>query len=48
MGPPVVFLASAEARGVTGERIVATEFGQWLAAFRDTRDGRSGQLNKAK
>jgi NAD(P)-dependent dehydrogenase (short-subunit alcohol dehydrogenase family) len=48
MGPPVVFLASAEARGVTGERIVATEFGQWLAAFRGTRDGRSGQLNKAK
>jgi len=34
MGPPVVFLASSEARGVTGERIVATEFGQWLAAFR--------------
>jgi NAD(P)-dependent dehydrogenase (short-subunit alcohol dehydrogenase family) len=34
MGPPVTFLASSEARGVTGERIVATEFGQWLAAFR--------------
>ncbi len=34
MGPPAVFLASAEAGGVTGERIVATEFGDWLAAFR--------------
>ena len=34
MGPPAVFLACAEAAGVTGERIVATEFGSWLAAFR--------------
>ncbi len=33
MGPPAVFLASAEAEGVTGERIVATEFESWLAAF---------------
>ncbi|HEX3713896.1 MAG TPA: SDR family oxidoreductase, partial [Trebonia sp.] len=32
MGPPVVWLASAEAAGVTGERIVAAEFGQWLAS----------------
>ncbi len=32
MGPPVVWLASAEAAGVTGERIVATEWDQWLAA----------------
>ena len=31
MGPPVVWLASAAAAGVTGERIVATEFGQWLS-----------------
>jgi gluconate 5-dehydrogenase len=31
MGPPIVWLASAGAAGVTGERIVATEFGQWLA-----------------
>jgi gluconate 5-dehydrogenase len=30
MGPPVAWLASAEAAGVTDERIVATEFGQWL------------------
>ena len=30
MGPPVVWLASAAAAGVTGERIVATEFTQWL------------------
>jgi gluconate 5-dehydrogenase len=31
MGPPIVWLASAGAAGVTDERIVATEFGQWLA-----------------
>ncbi|MHB1890071.1 MAG: SDR family NAD(P)-dependent oxidoreductase [Acidimicrobiales bacterium] len=34
MGPPVVFLASSEATGVTGERIVAKDFDAWLAAFR--------------
>ncbi|MGA2929334.1 MAG: SDR family oxidoreductase [Solirubrobacteraceae bacterium] len=34
MGPPIVFLASAEADGVTGERIVAREWDQWLARFR--------------
>jgi gluconate 5-dehydrogenase len=34
MGPPVVFLASAEAAGVTGERIVATDFERWLEGFR--------------
>jgi gluconate 5-dehydrogenase len=27
MGPPIVWLASAEAAGVHDERIVATEFG---------------------
>jgi gluconate 5-dehydrogenase len=31
MGPPVAWLASAEAAGVNDERIVATEFGQWLS-----------------
>ena len=30
MAPPIAWLASAEASGVTGERIVATEFEQWL------------------
>ncbi len=30
MGPPIVWLASAEAAGVHDERIVAAEFGQWL------------------
>jgi NAD(P)-dependent dehydrogenase (short-subunit alcohol dehydrogenase family) len=30
MGPPIVWLASAEARGVHGERIIATEFEEWL------------------
>ncbi len=34
MGPPAVFLASAEAAGLTGERIVARDFGSWLASFR--------------
>jgi hypothetical protein len=29
-----VFLASAEAEGVTGERIVAKDFDAWLADFR--------------
>ena len=32
MGPPIVWLASAEAAGVHDERIAATEFDQWLAA----------------
>ena len=32
MGPPIVWLASAEAAGVTDERIVATEFKEWLAS----------------
>jgi NAD(P)-dependent dehydrogenase (short-subunit alcohol dehydrogenase family) len=30
MGPPVVWLASAEAGGVHDERLVATQFGDWL------------------
>jgi gluconate 5-dehydrogenase len=34
MGPPIAWLASAEASGVTGERIVATEFEQWLGDWR--------------
>ncbi len=34
MGPPAVFLASPEAEGVTGERIVAKDFDAWLADFR--------------
>jgi gluconate 5-dehydrogenase len=33
MGPPVVFLASPEAAGITGERIVAKDFDLWLADF---------------
>ena len=31
MGPPIVWLASASANGVHDERIVASEFEQWLA-----------------
>jgi NAD(P)-dependent dehydrogenase (short-subunit alcohol dehydrogenase family) len=32
MGPPIVWLCSDRAAGVSGERIVAAEFGEWLAA----------------
>lgn len=32
MGPPIVWLASAEAHAVHDQRILATEFEQWLAA----------------
>jgi NAD(P)-dependent dehydrogenase (short-subunit alcohol dehydrogenase family) len=35
MGPPIVWLASEASSGVHDERIVASEFAQWLAA----RDG---------
>jgi gluconate 5-dehydrogenase len=31
MGPPIVWLASGQAEGVTDERIVAAEFDQWLS-----------------
>ncbi len=34
MGPPAVFLASVEAAGLTGARIVAKDFDAWLSAFR--------------
>jgi NAD(P)-dependent dehydrogenase (short-subunit alcohol dehydrogenase family) len=34
MGPPIVWLASAAASGVRDERIVATEFEEWLAGRR--------------
>jgi NAD(P)-dependent dehydrogenase (short-subunit alcohol dehydrogenase family) len=34
MGPPIAWLASAAASGVHDERIVATEFEQWLANTR--------------
>ena len=34
MGPPIVWLASDEAAGVHDERIVATEFQDWLAGRR--------------
>jgi len=37
MGPPIVWLASAEASGVRDERIVAAEFGQWLEARKPAR-----------
>jgi len=32
MAPPIVWLASPDAAGIHGERIVATEFEAWLAA----------------
>jgi NAD(P)-dependent dehydrogenase (short-subunit alcohol dehydrogenase family) len=34
MGPPIVWLASEEAQGVHDERIIATEFEDWLAQRR--------------
>lgn len=34
MARPIVFLASDEAEGLTGQRIVATEFDSWLSKFR--------------
>ena len=34
MGPPIVWLASAEAAGASDERIVAAEFTEWLDAWR--------------
>ncbi|MCU4184593.1 SDR family oxidoreductase [Acidiferrimicrobium sp. IK] len=37
MGPPIVFLASAEAEGLSGERIVAKDFESFLDRFRSTR-----------
>lgn len=37
MAAPVVFLASSEAAGVTGERIVAKDFDRWLTEFRSRR-----------
>jgi NAD(P)-dependent dehydrogenase (short-subunit alcohol dehydrogenase family) len=37
MGPPAVFLASPEADGLTGARIVAREFDAWLAEYRAGR-----------
>ena len=37
MGPPIVWLTSAEAADVHDERIVAAEFGQWLRDWKDRR-----------
>jgi len=37
MGPPIVFLASPEAEGLTGERIVVRDFDRWLADRRARR-----------
>jgi NAD(P)-dependent dehydrogenase (short-subunit alcohol dehydrogenase family) len=42
MGPPIVWLASAEAAGVHDERIVAAEFDQWL------RDRKAGGSSAAR
>jgi gluconate 5-dehydrogenase len=43
MGPPILFLASREAEGVTGERIVARDWEQWLAAHRGQEIAHQGQ-----
>ncbi len=39
VGPPIVFLASGEAAGLTGERIVAKNFESWLARYRSRGTG---------
>ncbi len=39
VGPPIVFLASGEAAGLTGERIVAKNFESWLARYRSRGAG---------
>lgn len=38
MAAPVVFLASPESDGLTGARIVATEFSAWLECYRARQD----------
>ena len=47
MGPPAVFLASAEADGITGERIIATGFASWLADLRAVRSGAEAEPSAA-
>lgn len=37
MGPPIVFLASAEAAGLTGARIVAKDFDAWHREYASSR-----------
>jgi gluconate 5-dehydrogenase len=37
MARPIAFLASEEAEGLTGQRIVATDFDSWLSRFRSSR-----------
>ncbi len=41
MGPPIVWLASAHADGMHDERIVATEFEDWLARRCGSEGGRA-------
>ncbi len=41
MGPPIVWLASAEAADTHDERITAIEFDDWLRKFRSHRSGNS-------
>ncbi len=48
MGPPIAWLASAAAGGVHDERIVATEFDQWLSARQPAnRQGRASTPRSA-
>ncbi|WP_276961506.1 hypothetical protein [Ferrimicrobium acidiphilum] len=37
MAEPIVFLASPESEGLTGERIVAKDFSEWPVSFRGRR-----------
>jgi hypothetical protein len=38
MADPIVFLASSRADGITGERVVATEFEAWLERKIESKD----------
>jgi len=35
MADPIIFLASPLAEGITGERIIAKEFDEWLRAIKE-------------
>jgi len=43
MGEPAVYLSSHDARGITGEHVVASQFSTWLEREKESRRGRFGQ-----
>lgn len=44
MGPPIAFLASPEAEGLTGARIDASRFNEWLSAYRSGHPPESPEI----